>query len=108
MVVAVEGGGNRWTVYVDPSFPTNWRREPYHSQLRSYAQALAGKVQLLVRIHNRAIVLLPDKEVDLGTFEYDDQILTSRDKRTGEWGAHKVLAKDVPADQRGKWIRGGQ
>jgi len=105
MVVAVEGDGNRWTVYVDPSYPTNWRKEPYHSQLRDYAHQLAGEVQLLVRIHNRAIVLLPHKEVDLGTFEKDDQILTSRDRRTGEWGARKVLSKDVPADQRGRWIR---
>ena len=104
MVLAAEGGGDRWTIYVDPSFPTNWRKEPYLSQLQFYAHQLAGTVQLLVRVHNRVIVLLPNKEVDLGNVEYDDQVITSRDRRTGEWGARKVLAENVPADQRGKWI----
>jgi hypothetical protein len=41
MVIAAEGDGNRLTIYVEPSFPTNWREEPYYSQLRALAIDMA-------------------------------------------------------------------
>ncbi|MGA8898981.1 YkgJ family cysteine cluster protein [Bradyrhizobium sp.] len=108
MVIAAEGDGNRISIYVDPSFPTNWRKEPYYSQLRDLAIEMAqGQKQLLIRINSRAIAMLPDQEIDLGRCERDDQILVSRDNRTGEWGARLVPAKDVPLEQRGKWISSG-
>lgn len=106
MVISAEGEGNRLTVYVDPSFPTNWRREPYYSQLKQLAIEYAEQqMQLLVRINDRATVLLPNKEVDLGVVAEDDQIMVQRDRRLGIWDAFVVSAKDVPPEQRGKWIR---
>jgi hypothetical protein len=105
MVLAAESDGNRITLYVDPSFPTNWRKEPYYSQLQNLAVHLAQQqMQLLVRVNDRVIVLLPNKEIDLGRCDRDDQILVSRNRRTGEWGARRIAAKDVPPDERGKWI----
>ncbi len=105
MVLAAEGDGNKLTVYVDPGFPTNWRKEPYYSQLGDLAINMAQQQkQLLVRINDRVIVLLPNKEIDLGRCDKEDQILVFRDRRTGEWGARLVPAKDVPIHERGKWI----
>jgi hypothetical protein len=63
---------------------------------------LAGEAQLLIRINNRVIVLLPDKEVDLGIIEEYDHVITRRSPATGDWEAIKILAKDVPAHQKGK------
>jgi hypothetical protein len=108
MVIAAEGDGNRITIYVDPSFPTNWRKEPYYSQLRAIAEDVATQQkQLLIRINDRAIVLLPDKEIDLGHCDRDDQIIVFKNNRTGEWGARRIAAKDVPPDQRDKWVTSG-
>lgn len=105
MVVAAEGDGNRITVYVDPGFPTQWQTEPYNSQLMDLAIGLAEqRKQLIVRIVDRVIVLLPDRIVDLGSVKKEDHIIVARDRRTGEWDARLILAKDVPLDQKGKWV----
>lgn len=103
MVVAAEGDGNRLTDYVDPSFPSNWRKEPHYSQLKNLAHELAGRVQLIVRINSRAIALLPNKEIDLGHFENVDHIVFSQNKVTGNWHAEVIKAEDVPADRRDGW-----
>jgi hypothetical protein len=103
MVISAEGDGDRLTVYVDPS--TSWRREPYFSHLRELALSMAGKGQIVIRINSRVIVLLPGKEVDLGLCEKDDHIITRRRQDTGEWEAVRIVAKEVPAHQKGKWMR---
>lgn len=107
MVIAAEGDGNRITIYVDPGFPSNWRKEPYYSQLSSLAILMAEqRKQLLIRIKNHVTVLLPGKEIELGQCTKDDQLISFKDRRTGEWGARLIPAKDVPVHQRGKWISG--
>lgn len=66
LYVAVEGGGNRLAVHVDPAFPNKWREEPYFSQIKQWAISYAARqVQVAVYIKDRVIVILPDKEVDL-------------------------------------------
>jgi hypothetical protein len=94
MVLAREHGEvDRVTIFVDPSFPTAWQREPYYSRLRSFAVALGGKVEVLVRISDRCIVLLPDKNVDLGPCHKDDLIWIGRSGNTGEWHAFRRPAQ---------------
>jgi hypothetical protein len=99
MVLAPEQmmNGDRLTVYVDPSFPTAWRNEPYHSQLTELALRMAGTAQLLIRINDRVIALLPDKEVDLGLCKKDDQIITRRIRATGAWEVVKIPASGNPS-----------
>ncbi len=64
-------------VHIDPDRPDCWRREPYYSQLKKWARKSAEKrLQVVVYIRNRAIVILPDKDVDLGTVENDELIIT--------------------------------
>jgi hypothetical protein len=105
MVLYAEGDGNRIAIHVDPSNPTAWRQEPFYSQLRERAvHAAEASQQVVVYIKNRVIVLLPDKEVDLGIMERGDQIMVGASQgRLGlEWRAFLVPAKDVPPEKIGK------
>jgi hypothetical protein len=105
MVLYVEGQGNRYALHVDPGFPDRWRTEPYFGWLKGLAmEAAEDQKQVVIYIKNRAIVLLPDREVDLGTFEEGDHLMVAR-TRAGEWTAYKTKAQDVPADHKGKWVR---
>ncbi len=54
-------------VHVDPAVSRPWRAEPYYSVLkRLSAQGLGRSIIVLVIERRRNIVILPDREVDLG------------------------------------------
>lgn len=98
MVLVSELEGKRIAVHVDPGRPSAWRSEPYYSDLKSWAvAAVADMNQVVVQILNRAIVILPEKDVDLGFIAVDEVIMTSeRQTPVGiELGAVK-LKKDDP------------
>jgi hypothetical protein len=77
IVVAAELGGRRLAAYVDPSRPNAWTAEPYYGQLKRWARlAVAKKDQVVVYIGRRAIVILPDEDVDLGIVGEDEEIVT--------------------------------
>ena len=62
-------------LFVDPSRADVWREEPYYSQLKAWARAYTPKGMIvLVKIGLRAIVLLPDEDVDLGTVNRSDDV----------------------------------
>ncbi len=66
-------------VAVDPSFPNAWTRPPFYARIKKWADDGAAKGQFVfVRIGMRMIALLPDREVDLGRVEADDEIMVSR------------------------------
>ena len=55
------------TVHADPAVSQPWRAEPYYSVLkRLSAQGLTRNVIVLVIEKRRSMVMLPDREVDLG------------------------------------------
>jgi hypothetical protein len=59
--------GTRLMVFVDPARPGAWTREPYRRQLQRLAASLYPRqCQVMVRIGDRHIAILPDREVDLG------------------------------------------
>jgi hypothetical protein len=64
-------GGHRLTALVDPGYPAAWRRSPYYENLRQWAVEAAQRwpdlhlVDVMIGAH--CIVLLPDREVDIGT-----------------------------------------
>ncbi len=77
MVLAVELGGDRLTAYVDGGRSDAWKAEPYHSQLRAWARrAVTRNRQILVRIGKKVIVILPDRDVDLGVVGDDELVVT--------------------------------
>lgn len=64
-------------VQVDPGAPDAWRRAPYHAVLRQWSRAAnEARRQLIVMVGSRATVVLPDRDVPLGTVGPGDRILS--------------------------------
>jgi hypothetical protein len=77
IVLSGELGGMRLAAYVDPARPDAWRRPPYYATLKRWARdALRNHGQVVVLIGDRMIVVLPDRDVDLGLVTADDRLLT--------------------------------
>jgi hypothetical protein len=70
--------GHRLTALVDPGYPGAWRRSPYYENLRRWALEAAQKWPDLylvdVMIGQRCIVILPDREVDVGVLGPDEAV----------------------------------
>jgi len=106
MILFFENFGSRLRVCVDPGHANVWRREPYYSQIKQWSRsAVEARQQIVVTIRRRVIVILPDKDVDLGDVEPGEQIwVGAQDTPTGRtWNAAKVPA-DVPPEQAGMWL----
>jgi hypothetical protein len=107
MIVFFEKNGFRLAVHVDPDHPAAWRREPWYSQLKQWSRpAIEAGQQIVVYIKRRAIVVLPDRDVDFGELDPRDRIRvgTQMTPEGQTWSAVKIAAKDVPPEQAGKWI----
>lgn len=64
-------------IHVDPSRPNAWRERPYYDDIKQWAFAAAREqMQVVVCIRNRAIVIFPDRDVDLGPIADDERIIT--------------------------------
>jgi len=96
MVIVSELDGNRVAVHVDPSRPDAWREEPYYSEIKQWAeQAAPEMIQVVVCIGNRAIVILPDEDVDLGPIAHDERIISGE---VMENGRRRLRAMKMRAD----------
>jgi hypothetical protein len=73
---------NHVTAFVDPGFPSAWQRPPYYETLRRWAAQAArtpGSLSIVdVRIGTRCIVILPDRDVDIGTLNPNEKIRVER------------------------------
>ena len=71
-------GGRHLTVFADPGNPSTWRRSPYYENLKHWAtQGVRNTADLHlvdVMIGPRCIVILPDREVELGNLGSDEMI----------------------------------
>lgn len=78
IVLVAELDGKRIAAHVDPGRPDAWKSEPYYSQLKEWAvKAVPDMHQVVVCIGSRAIVILPDRDVDLGVIADDELIVTA-------------------------------
>ena len=78
MIVLGDNGGKRISVHVDADYPEAWKKEPYYSELKRWSlQVAKNQVQLVVLVKSNAIVILPDRDVDLGELEENDRIFTT-------------------------------
>lgn len=69
-------------VHVDPARSDAWRRAPYYPKLKEWARrAVAGRGQVIVKIGVRAIVILPDRDVDVGPVG-DDELIATQESRS--------------------------
>ena len=81
--------GRRLTVLVDPGYPSAWRRSPYYENLKQWAEMAARRSPDLhivdVMIGTRCIVILPDRDVDIGQLGPGEMIqVECRMTATGE------------------------
>jgi hypothetical protein len=71
--------------YVDESYPTAWQRPEIYSRLKKIASgnpAQGNKIRLVVRVQigRRHIIILPDRDVDIGAVGDDEELtVTARD-----------------------------
>jgi hypothetical protein len=94
---------------VDPSHSSAWREEPYYTSLKAWARAgvvANPRQQVLVYIKDRVIIVLPNKEVDLGRIAHSDTgdyiMVRELTVPSGkDWEAYVVPAKDVVPRQPG-------
>ncbi|MFL6863501.1 MAG: hypothetical protein ACJ8DZ_10905, partial [Allosphingosinicella sp.] len=68
--------GTLLSIHVDPARPDAWRQAPYHADIRQWAAwaAPAGH-RVTVFVGRRAIVIFPDRDVDLGILAEDERTL---------------------------------
>lgn len=67
MALRSNSSGIAIEVHVDPDTPDAWRAEPYYSDLKAWSRnRLAANLHVHVRTRGRTIVILPDRDVDLG------------------------------------------
>ena len=73
--MVVDSRPGLFVVHVDPAVSQPWRAEPFLSVLkRLSAQGLQKSVIVMVIEKRRTIVILPDREVDLGMIGLDARI----------------------------------
>ena len=77
-VLVKTDAGRHLTVCADPGYPSAWRRSPYYEQLRQWAaeglRRLPDLYLVNAMIGSRCIVILPDRDVDLGVLAPDEMI----------------------------------
>ena len=99
MVIVSELEGKRVAIYVDPARPDAWRERPCHDDIRQWARSAAQQDhQVVVFIGRRAIVIFPDREVELGAIADDERIITFR--RRGPAGDRLEAVKMKADDPR--------
>jgi hypothetical protein len=87
MFLIVDRTDTRISVYVDPAFASEWRQEPYYSELKR----LSGRGQVVVFIKNRVIVVFPKKEIDLGILGPNDWVTI--DEPTATHDGHATVSR---------------
>jgi hypothetical protein len=76
IVLRVESDGKLIAAHVDPSAPTAWRREPYFGKLKQFAvKGAETKQRVIVYIKDRVVVVLPNKEIEVGTMKPGDHLV---------------------------------
>jgi hypothetical protein len=97
MVIVAELDGARVAVHVDPGRPNAWRQEPFYSELKEWSVMASHQMhQVVVCIGSRAIVVLPDRDVDLGVVAEDERIMTA--ERLLPSGLRRLEALKLKAD----------
>lgn len=93
---------NGITAVVDTGRPDAWKAEPFYKQLKAWAVAfLQHNRQVLVRVGNRTIAILPDHDADLGPMEPGGQVII--ETAAGPMGTTRYRARradGAPTDQR--------
>ena len=81
-LINFESAFNRIAIHVDPTRPDAWRMEPFHTTIKQWSlNALREGGTVVVWCGPRVIVVLPDRDTDLGT-PRDDQFIVRVERQT--------------------------
>lgn len=110
LVVVSELDDTRIAIHVDPGRQSAWQQEPYYSEIKHWSALASEQMhQVVVCIGKRAIVVFPDREVDLGVIADDELIITSETRSAAgmKLDAMKLKADDprIAGIQPGKPIQ---
>ena len=97
LVVCVDPDVKKIFIAVNPDRPLAWRREPFYSRIKLWARdAAQARGQVIVCLGQKQIVVLPDREVDLGIVEADEIVVTEQhpSSRGIEMRAFKMKRSD--------------
>jgi hypothetical protein len=95
-LVLVLSEGEHMTAFVDPGTPGAWRQSPYYETLKRWsADAVRAKPErfVMVRIGTRGLIVLPDREIDIGTVGPNESLRIVR----GPAGELEVRKDGAPA-----------
>src|SRR5215204_5290339 len=82
MVLTIDPDTKFLMVQVDPGNAGAWRQEPYRSHLKQFAASwLKLRRHVVVFVNKTATVVLPDRDVAIGTIEPGDRIV-ARERQT--------------------------
>jgi hypothetical protein len=95
MLINFEKDKGLISVHVDSGHPGAWRRQPYYGHLKQWARQLVGQNMVVVFIKRKTIVVLPDKDVELGDLGALEEIrIVSKITPNGRaWDAIKTPVK---------------
>jgi hypothetical protein len=84
-ILNLEPGGIWLAIVIDPGQPHAWKREPYHSILRSLSDQFitAGDKGLMLIEGDRKFVVLPDREVFIGNKMTNANVRLTKKKISG-------------------------
>jgi hypothetical protein len=93
-------------VQVDSGSPNRWRQEPYFSQIKYWATfGIDRGAWVLVLVKKRLRIILPNKEIDLGTYEPGDYVTVGEvfSPAGRDWSAAIRKAKELTPDERNRF-----
>ena len=105
IVLRTELDGVRIVAHVDMSTPGAWLRSPYYEDLKRWAKIAADEEkQVSVWIGMHAIVILPERDVDLGVVAEDEIVVSTKQKTPNGLvlGAEKIKRSEL-AERRKQW-----
>jgi hypothetical protein len=83
--VALPGGHQGLSVHADPDHPDGWKSPPYYDQIKGWARKAEqhtkefGPIYFVVaEVDRRKLLVLPEKEIDLGLFGDGESIEIQR------------------------------
>jgi len=100
-VLSWEQEKQKLSIVVDPSQPTAWKREPYFSKIRQWAErGREDGTEVMVCINDRRIAVFADREVDLGVIDPDHKVITGYARHEGELAPFAVVVSEEAVERR--------
>jgi hypothetical protein len=86
MIVVNDGGAQKLVVHVDQGSPLAWKKEPHYSDIKRWASEFLERGGMVnIYVGGRVVVVLPDRDVDLGPFKFGDRINLRRTRMGDGW-----------------------